>query len=85
LTSNTRLFNNKRNIIIGVYFSNSILDDKDCLVKLDDHLRRKFYNYPQKLKKLEIYSFSKGFEKKIFHRFSIKELEQITKIWKYET
>jgi hypothetical protein len=73
LTSNTRLANNKRNIIIGIYFSNSILNDTDCLVKLDNYLRCKLCNYPQKLKKLlEDYSFVKGYKEKIFHRFLIK-------------
>lgn len=88
LTSNTRLSNNKRNALIGIYYSNSLLNTASPrIIELD-----KFYNKqlaarttpPGWRKRLESLSFREGFEERIFHQYSDKRLPKIVKVWKYE-
>ncbi|MGN7721206.1 antiviral reverse transcriptase Drt3a [Chitinophaga sp. 22620] len=85
LTGNTRLINNKRNVIIGIYFSNSFLTDLDDLKTLDWYLRLRTESddLPEKLKiRISNFSFEKGFISRTFSRFTTMELSAIMKIWK---
>lgn len=85
LAGNTRLKNNKENILVGVYYSNCQLTEKDDLISLDDYLRTKINNtiklgkLQERLKK---YTFKEGFEAKRFSPFKTHELQKIMKIWK---
>ena len=85
LTGNTRLKNNKKNILVGVYYSNCQLTEKEDLIKLDSWLRKKINNSIKltKLKeRLRKYNFKDGFEAKRFSPFKTLEFQEIMKIWK---
>lgn len=85
LTGNTRLKNNKKNILVGIYYSNCQLTEKEDLIKLDNYLRKKI-NSSIKLtklqKRLRKYNFKDGFEAKRFSPFKTHEFQKIMKIWK---
>lgn len=85
LTGNTRLKNNKENILVGVYYSNCQLTEKDDLISLDDYLRTKINNMiklPKLQERFKKYKFKDGFETKRFSPFKTHELQKIMKIWK---
>lgn len=74
LTGNTRLVHNKSNILIGIYYSNSLLDkDNPDLMALDQFLRYIINRYVLDDVKLKIrllnYSFRDGFRTKRYARF----------------
>ncbi len=80
LTGNIRFLGVKKDILIGIYFSNQKLFKTDSLEKLDNYLYTKIDKHVKpytkitldlmQLKdKLKTYSFKKGFEEKIFYRF----------------
>lgn len=86
LTSNTKLLNNKSNVLTGIYYSNIFLNDTTQLDNLDNFLKEQInkinkVNIQQHFKDL---SFKKGFAKQIFVKYTTTKLEEITKIWKYE-
>lgn len=87
LAGNTKLLNSKSNVAIGLYFSNSALDeDAKELAELDE-LFVAFRNQhapdmPEKLQaRLAEISFTKMFASKEFLRFRQKRVEQIVRIW----
>ena len=85
LTGNTRLKNNKKNILVGIYYSNCQLTEKKDLIKLDKYLRKKISTSIKltKLKeRLRKYNFEDGFEAKRFSPFKTHEFQKIMKIWK---
>ena len=85
LTGNTRLKNNKKNILVGIYYSNCQLTEKKNLIKLDSYLRKKISTSIKltKLKeRLRKYNFEDGFEAKRFSPFKTHEFQKIMKIWK---
>lgn len=94
LTGNTRLLNVKKNILVGIYFSNTFLTEKATLTCLDQYLYAKIDNNllpysalchidVDRLRvRLKKFSFYKGLEYKIFTQFTSKELTQIMSIWK---
>ena len=84
LTGNTRLKNSKENIMVGIYYSNSQLTEKNELKKLDDFLRAKIdvkIDSPQLQERLKRYNFKAGFETRRFSPFKTHELQEIMKIW----
>lgn len=84
LTGNTRLVNNKRNILVGIYYSNSHLTDLEQLNFLDKHLNSQIEAYigSDSLKRrLLKYSFVVGYEEKRFSPFKANELSEIVEIW----
>ena len=86
LTGNTRLVNNKKNVVSGIYFSNSLLTEQlDDLDKLDSYLNRKLsYLTSYRLKnRLSFHTFKKGFITRKFHKFSAKDLHKIVEVWKH--
>jgi hypothetical protein len=85
LTCNTRLINNKRNILIGVFYSNSQLTYLGDLIGLDRYLAHKITTKitPVSLqKRLEKYKFEEGFITRRFTPFKPKDLSEIMKVWK---
>jgi hypothetical protein len=85
LTGNTKLLNNKRNILTGIYYSNDQLTEHDYLNKLDDFFRNKIntqISFTQLKLRLKKYSFLEGYKTKRFSPFNAKELFEIMKIWK---
>ncbi|WP_234571387.1 antiviral reverse transcriptase Drt3a [Rhodohalobacter sp. 614A] len=84
ITGNTKLSNNKKNILVGIYYSNSQLTELDGLERLDlslnAHIRSKVKNN-RAIKRLSKYSFKKGFLNKRFSPFTPKDLKEIKSIW----
>jgi uncharacterized protein (UPF0297 family) len=86
LTGNTRLLNNKDNVMTGIYFSNSLITNSTSLNELDRYLEHKSNNLNQNLiSRIEKFSFTEGWENKVFHKFSKKSLQEIHKVWKNVT
>lgn len=85
LTGNTRLLNNKKNVISGIFFSNILLNDMRDLVNLDNHLYREITGLTKmKLRKrLSQNSFLEGYKRRRYHKFSAQDLYEIVRIWKY--
>jgi hypothetical protein len=95
LTHNTHLNNAKNNIVVGAYFSNSLLTDTDTngLYILDDYLKDKIGNYLSSYPVLQVdiaklrirllqFSFVDGFKEKRHTKFNTNQLNDIFKIWK---
>ena len=95
LTGNTRLLGVKKDILIGVYFSNQQVSVDLKLMRLDNYLKciavernlkpysRLNLNGAIKLKnKLKTFSFVDGFKEKKFYKFSKNDLKDILSIWK---
>jgi len=85
LTGNTRLVNNKRNILIGIYFSNQHLTEIKNLEEIDKYLKDKinsFIKLPKLKERLQKNSFVTGFKTKRFSPFRSNELIDIMDIWK---
>ena len=94
LTGNTRLLGVKKDILIGIYFSNQYLNDLSKLKNLDTFFHNGMINHKLKpyhllsidslqLKnKLKTFSFENNFNNKKFYKFSNKDLEEILSIWK---
>ncbi|MGD0697049.1 MAG: antiviral reverse transcriptase Drt3a [Terriglobia bacterium] len=87
MTGNTRLRNSKANIMIGVYYSNSLLSSSDELKSADDCLKTQIalirsQSLRNRLSKL---SFEEGFSQRRYHAFSTGELGQVTELWRHET
>lgn len=84
LTSNTRLVNNKKNVVSGIYFSNPLLNIVNDLDDLDTHLQAKIAALtPGRLRsRLANRSFKYGFETKSYCKFSARNLFEIVEVWK---
>ncbi|EJG1746508.1 antiviral reverse transcriptase Drt3a [Vibrio sp. 1733] len=84
LTGNTRLYNSKSKAFVGIYFSNKFINDTSDLNGLDNFLTHKINGLQdQKLKnRISNLSFEKGFKDRIFRKFSIQDLSNISKVWK---
>lgn len=86
LTSNTKLYNTKKTTLVGIFFSNQLIDfPSQQLDNFDIHLESLLENTPSRLKeRLRNYTFNNGFETRRFVKFTTHELDQITGVWKYE-
>jgi Reverse transcriptase (RNA-dependent DNA polymerase) len=85
LTSNTRLKNNKKNILTGIYHSHSLLTSTSDMDSLDTYLQARINAtpFPPSLSaRLQVYSFRRGFMERKFIPFSANDMYQIVKIWK---
>jgi len=84
LTGNTKLSNNKKNILVGIYYSNSQLTEHEGLERLDlslnAHIRSKVKN-ARTIERLSIYSFKDGFINRRFSPFTPSDLKEIKSIW----
>ena len=86
ITGNTRLLNNKNNILIGVYFSNSHLTNRLDWRLLDIYLNQeidKFIDEDNLQRKFKSFSFEEGFVTKRFCSFTANEISEILKAWKH--
>lgn len=84
LTCNTRLSNNKKRILIGIFFSNSLLNNENDLTEIDDYLAAKILAEVPDAKQQTIltkYTFIEGFKQKKFVPFTAYQLQSIMKIW----
>lgn len=95
LCGNTKLLNSKEGIKVGVYYSNSLLEESNLssLKALNCFLMRMVYTNLKphceysfdvnKLKKQIVrrFDFCNGFKQKRFHNYTTKELIEIKKIW----
>jgi hypothetical protein len=87
LTGNTRLLNNKKNILVGVYFNNCLLTNSDSFKSLDQYLRHKInkeISVKELRKRLREFNFIKGFEEKKFFKTTSEDLLKILQVWKHE-
>lgn len=88
LTGNTKLLNSKDNVAIGLYFSNSALDeDAKELLELDQRLSDLVARHSDKmsdrlLERLQLQSFVEMYRQRPFHRFKQKRVEQIIQCWR---
>ena len=85
LTGNTRLTNNKKNVLIGIYYSNSQLTEHTDLIGMDKYLRNKINTQISLLQvqtRLQKYRFKEGYETKRFSPFNTRELSEIMEVWK---
>lgn len=85
LTGNTRLVNNKKNVVSGIFFSNALLTNLNDLDVLDSHLATKISGLtnPRLEARLSKQSFKKGFQTKKYHKFSAHDLAEIVEVWKH--
>ena len=85
MTGNTRLVNNKKNVVSGIFFSNSLLSSNRDLRQLDSYLHSAVSTVSsiRLRRRLSKYSFVHGFETKKYYQFSTRELSQIVEVWKH--
>lgn len=87
LTGNTKLINSKNNATIGLFFSNSALDENSSdLENLNSELNLLINLHtanmtPELISKLSEIDFVQSFKDRTFYRFSQKKLRTITRIW----
>jgi hypothetical protein len=90
LAGNTKLLNSKSNVAIGLFHSNSALDESASELEELDALLESFLNaHDSKMtdgvrKRLNNISFVKMFASRPFLRLRQKRIEQIVRIWKEE-
>lgn len=94
LTENTRLLNVKKEILIGIYFSNIMLTKTNSLNGLDRYLEHKIntilaphpalthMNINRLKDRLKKFSFEKGFLEQLFCKFTTHDFKVILEPWK---
>jgi len=85
LTGNVKLLNSKKSVLVGIYYSHRHLDNTNFLGALDGYLLRNIHTKitnPQLKNRLLKIKFSEGFNKRIFRKFTTKQLSEITEVWK---
>ena len=85
LAGNTKLHNRKSNILIGIYFSNPLVNCLSQLKKLDRQLSKKINDlHPSKtlLNRLKCVSFDNGFTNKKFSILTQRDFQEISECWK---
>ncbi len=85
LTTNTRLYNSKSGATVGVYYSNPLVNDMTSFKVLDKILKEKVLLVRRKSlrNRLKTFSFSKGFDERIYSSFTTQELHRVTKVWQH--
>lgn len=84
LTGNTRLSHNKRNAMVGIYFSNPHLTDLGSLANLDAHLLRRAASstLPTEVNdRIQKLSFQQGFRDRIVYRWSMQRMKRLKGAW----
>jgi len=86
LTGNTRLLNNKRNALVGIFFSNSLANDISSLSDLDNYLVHKISGLKNVTlqKRLSKFSFKDGYNYRRFINYSEHDLHEIVSAWKHD-
>lgn len=84
LTGNTRLLNNKRNILVGVYYSNNLLTSGSDFIAIDAFYQNEIAKLSNPIVKTRLsnYSFTTGFLSRKFSSFSTIDLVDIFEIWR---
>lgn len=86
LTRNVRLINNKNNVYIGIYHSNSMVNKLGlhCIRALDHYLLSHINSLSNSKLKVRLgkYKFIDGFSERKFTKFDISDFKIITKGWK---
>lgn len=85
LTSNTHLTNSKSHAAVGVFYSNSLVNQMSSF-KLLDKLLKKYtasIRRPSLRTRLKPFTFESGFTEKRYCQFTTKELQTIVRIWKH--
>ena len=77
--------NNKKNVVSGIFFSNSLLSELDDLDQLDVYLATKIATLgsARLQARLSQHSFRNGFETRKYHKFSARDLSKIVEVWKH--
>jgi hypothetical protein len=85
LTGNARLKNSKSTAVVGSYYSNSLSSHVRSFSLLDKFLVKciSHVGSPRLRSRLKKYKFLDGFEKRVFHNFSAKELKNIVEVWEH--
>ncbi|MFI2564151.1 antiviral reverse transcriptase Drt3a [Paenarthrobacter sp. NPDC018779] len=87
LAGNTRLSNNKRQALVGIYFSNSLLSTPSSRILALDVCYKKVLASaalpPSLHAEMSAISFAEGFKHRKYSVFSPKRLQQIVRVWKY--
>jgi hypothetical protein len=95
LSGNTKLLNSKEGIKVGVYYSNSLLEEsnlkslmavngflkKMACTNLKPHCSGSFDVDKMKKQIIRRFDFCEGFKQKRFHNYTTKELIEIKKVW----
>jgi Reverse transcriptase (RNA-dependent DNA polymerase) len=85
LMNNTRLVNNKKNILTGIYYSNNLINNLEDLRVLDRYFKYLLYksNFPQQLiNRISINnSFEAGFDASKLKKFTSTDLKSIINGW----
>ncbi len=95
LSGNTKLLNSKEGIKVGVYYSNSLLEEsnlkslkavngfltKMVCTNLKPHCSGSFDVGKLKRQIIRRFDFCEGFKQKRFHNYTTKELIEIKKVW----
>ena len=84
LTANTRLSHNKRNALVGIYFSNPHLTDLQSLAALDAYLHHRASQSalpPGLDQKIAALSFEEGFNRRTIHRWSMQRMKRLKGAW----
>lgn len=93
LTENTRLLNVKKEILIGIYFSNNMITQVSSLKGLDKYLEHKIdktlapyselkhININRLKNRLKKFSFEKGFLEQRFCKFTTNDFKLILEPW----
>lgn len=88
LTGNTRLLNNKKNVLVGIYYSNSLLTNDSDLQDIDTYLDgqiSEIVKSPALKIRLKKFRFAEGFQRKRYSSFATAELSQIINAWKHNS
>lgn len=86
LTGNTRLLNNKKNVLVGIYYSNSLLTSVSDLQEIDTYLDGqigRIVQSPALKLRLKKFRFVEGFQMKRYSPFATGELSEIINAWKH--
>lgn len=98
LSANTKLLNSKEGIKVGIFYSNSLLDNSNLksLSLINGYLKKMVYTNLKPFCKtsfnfnklqqqiLNQFDFCDGFTKKKFHNYKTEEFSEIMRVWKDE-
>jgi hypothetical protein len=76
LTGNTRLENNKENVLVGIYYTNNLISEpQEDLIELDTFLAEQADAHIPHIRlrqRIKLFSFKKGFQTRKFVNFNLK-------------
>lgn len=85
LAGNTRLSHNKRNAMVGIYFSNPHVSNPDLMSQLDDHLKARLATTtipPAIASMVDQISFVEAFRARSVRRFALLRMKQLRGAWR---